>query len=87
MYSSMTQQYYFVPKAQTSLMDPTLHQVIGSKTNVTDSVRPLVAHAVAGHLRELARTSAFDAKGRRKLLAAARSVEKNAGIDAADHEG
>lgn len=83
----MTQQYYFVPKAQTSLVDRTLHRVVGAKVNVTESVKPLVASAVVGHLRALASSAAFDEKGRRKLLAAARSVEKNSGIDAPSPEG
>lgn len=86
LYSQLSESYYFVPVSQQSLLDPTLFTVKGKKIDVTESVTPLVATAIIGHLRELARSSAFDAKGRKKLLAAARQVEKNAGIDASDHE-
>jgi hypothetical protein len=48
---------------------------------------PLVAYAVAGHSRELARSNTFDDRGRRKLLDAARQVVKKAGLDETDHEG
>lgn len=86
LYSRATGNYYFVPMAQR-LGDGTTLRVHGKKVNVTSSVTPLVAYAVAGHLRELARSNAFDDRGRRKLLDAARQVVKKAGLDETDHEG
>lgn len=86
LYSRVTEQYYFVPVAQR-LGGENVLRVKGKKINVTSSVKPLVAYAVVGHLRNLARSITFDAKGRAKLLAVAREVEKNAGIDASDSEG
>ncbi len=89
LYSQLTETYYFVPISQQSLVDPRLYQVKGKKIDVTESVVPLVAAAIVGHLRALSSSKAFDEKGRRRLLSAARDIEKNTGIDisAADHEG
>lgn len=89
LYSRLTETYYFVPVSQQSLLDPQLFQVRGKKIDVTETVLPLVAAAIVGHLRALADSKAFDAKGRRKLLQAARQVEKNMGLnlDASRHEG
>lgn len=86
LYSPLSESYYFVPLAQR-LGGSTTLRVVGKKIDVTSSVLPLVASAVAGHIRELARSSTFDTKGRKRLLAAANEVEKKAGIGASDHEG
>lgn len=86
LYSPLSESYYFVPRARR-VADSTTMEVLGEKVDVTSSVTPLVASAVAGHLRRLAKSSTFDARGYRKLLDAAAEVERKAKISAADHEG
>jgi len=86
LYSPVTGNYYFVPLCRRSATDPNLRKIVGNKVDITESVLPLVAHAVAGHLRRLATSDAFSVKGRRMLLRTAREVEKKAGIDASENE-
>lgn len=86
LYSPLSESYYFVPRAQR-VGDSTTLRVVGKKIDVTSSVKPLLAHGVAGHLRQLARSASFDEKGRKKLLAAAIEVERKAGINASSDEG
>lgn len=85
LYSRVSQKYYFVPFAQR-LSEEQSFLVKGEKIDVTESVTPLVAAAIIGHLRQLARSASFDDKGRKKLLAAARSIEKSQGIVIGDEK-
>ena len=86
LFSQATGKFYFVPVAQRREGSSVL-LVKGKKIDVTSSVHPLVAHTVAHHLRQLARSSTFDARGHAALMAAARDVEKKAKISAPDNEG
>lgn len=86
LFSQATGRFYFVPVAQRLDKTSSTLRVSGEKIDVTSSVVPLVAHAVAGHLRRLATSGAFSIKGRRMLLRTAREVEKKADIGAAGYE-
>ena len=86
LYSQVTEQYYFVPIAQRLGREGML-RVKGKKINVTSSVKPLLAHAIATHLRKMARSSKIYPSEKYNLLNEAKKVEKKAGIDASDPEG
>lgn len=79
LYSTITRQYYFVPVAQR-LGAAGMLRVKGKKINVTSSVWPLVAHAVATQLRKMARSSKIYPSEKYNLLNEANKVEKEAGI-------
>ena len=86
LYSPLSESYFFVPLAQRLNGSTTFH-VVGKKIDVTSSVMPLVASAVAGHLRQLARSAVFDKQARAKLHKTANAVERKAGIRAPSDEG
>lgn len=83
LYSPLSDSYYFVPNAQR-VGDSTTLRVVGTKVDVSASVKPLVASILAKHLRALARSSVFDARGYRKLMDAASEVERKARIAPSD---
>jgi hypothetical protein len=88
LFSQTTGKFYFVPVSQKlGGAGPEVRKVVGKKIDVTSSVQPLIAHTVAHHLRRLASSSVFNGPGYRRLMDAAREVEKKAGICAAGDEG